>query len=182
MITADAIGDGLARGEFFLEYLPTVSLADGHCTGAEALARWRRSSGVVQPEEFIHIIEGTHLSGTAHVLGVGNRGEGVGRLAPDHKRRAHRRQCPPGDPGARRAGIRSREDRVVRHQESDHPRGHGARHSRQPGPRRPRGSVPVRRPDCSRRRDAERDQPRDPVALHSGRDQDGPVARRPDHT
>jgi sensor c-di-GMP phosphodiesterase-like protein len=64
MITADAIGDGLARGEFFLEYLPTVSLADGHCTGAEALARWRRPSGVVQPEEFIHIIEGTHLSGT----------------------------------------------------------------------------------------------------------------------
>jgi sensor c-di-GMP phosphodiesterase-like protein len=63
MITADAIGDGLARGEFFLEYLPTVSLADGRCTGAEALARWRRSSGVVQPEEFIHIIEGTHLSG-----------------------------------------------------------------------------------------------------------------------
>ena len=64
MITADDIGDGLARGEFFLEYLPTVSLADGRCKGAEALARWRRSSGVVQPEEFIHIIEGTHLSGT----------------------------------------------------------------------------------------------------------------------
>jgi Predicted signal transduction protein containing sensor and EAL domains len=63
MITADAISDGLARGEFFLEYLPTVSLADGRCMGAEALARWRRSSGVVQPEEFIHTIEGTHLSG-----------------------------------------------------------------------------------------------------------------------
>jgi sensor c-di-GMP phosphodiesterase-like protein len=63
MIDADAIRDGLAQGEFFLEYLPTVSLVDGRCMGAEALARWRRSSGVVQPDEFIHIIEGTHLSG-----------------------------------------------------------------------------------------------------------------------
>jgi sensor c-di-GMP phosphodiesterase-like protein len=63
MISADAIRDGLVQGEFFLEYLPTVSLADGRCTGAEALARWRRSSGVVQPDDFIPIIEGTHLSG-----------------------------------------------------------------------------------------------------------------------
>jgi sensor c-di-GMP phosphodiesterase-like protein len=63
MITADAIRDGLVQGEFFLEYLPTVSLADGRCVGAEALSRWRRSSGVVQPDEFIPLIEGTHLSG-----------------------------------------------------------------------------------------------------------------------
>jgi len=63
MINADAIRDGLSQGEFFLEYLPTVSLADGRCMGAEALARWGRPSGVVQPEEFINIIEGTHLSG-----------------------------------------------------------------------------------------------------------------------
>jgi sensor c-di-GMP phosphodiesterase-like protein len=63
MISADAIRDGLVQGEFFLEYLPTVSLTDGRCVGAEALARWRRPSGVVQPDEFIPIIEGTHLSG-----------------------------------------------------------------------------------------------------------------------
>ena len=63
MISADAIRDGLVQGEFFLEYLPTVSLADGRCVGAEALARWRRSSGVVQPDEFIPLIEGTHVSG-----------------------------------------------------------------------------------------------------------------------
>jgi sensor c-di-GMP phosphodiesterase-like protein len=63
MISLDAIRDGVAQGEFFLKYLPTVSLADGRCTGAEALARWRRPSGVVQPGEFIHLIEGTHLSG-----------------------------------------------------------------------------------------------------------------------
>jgi sensor c-di-GMP phosphodiesterase-like protein len=63
MISLDAIRDGLVQGEFFLEYLPTVSLADGRCVGAEALARWRRPSGVVQPSEFIHLVEGTNLSG-----------------------------------------------------------------------------------------------------------------------
>jgi len=63
MISLHAIGEGLARGEFFLEYLPTVSLADGRCVGAEALSRWRRPSGLVQPDEFIHRIEGTPLSG-----------------------------------------------------------------------------------------------------------------------
>src|SRR4030095_10787506 len=63
MISLDAIRDGLAQGEFFLEYLPTVTLADGRCAGAEALARWRRSSGVVQPLEFIDLVEGTYLSG-----------------------------------------------------------------------------------------------------------------------
>ena len=63
MISIDAIRDGLVQGEFFLEYLPTVSLVDGRCTGAEALTRWRRPSGVLQPDEFIHLIEGTYLSG-----------------------------------------------------------------------------------------------------------------------
>ena len=63
MISADAIREGLVTGEFFLEYLPTVSLADGRCVGAEALTRWRRSSGVVQPDDFIPVIEGTYLSG-----------------------------------------------------------------------------------------------------------------------
>jgi len=63
MISVDAIRDGLDKGEFFLEYLPTVSLADGRCTGAEALARWRRPSGVVQPGDFIPVVEGTHLAG-----------------------------------------------------------------------------------------------------------------------
>jgi sensor c-di-GMP phosphodiesterase-like protein len=63
MITLDEIRAGLEQGEFFLEYLPTVSLADGQCVGAEALARWRRPSGVVPPGQFIPLIEGTPASG-----------------------------------------------------------------------------------------------------------------------
>jgi len=63
VITLDAIQAGLTQGEFFLEYLPTVSLADNRCVGAEALARWRRPSGVVTPDVFIPLIEQTPLSG-----------------------------------------------------------------------------------------------------------------------
>jgi sensor c-di-GMP phosphodiesterase-like protein len=63
-VTLEEIRAGLADGEFFLEYMPTVSLADGRCVGAEALTRWRRPSGVVQPNDFISIVEGTHVSGS----------------------------------------------------------------------------------------------------------------------
>ena len=62
-LSLDAIRAGLNDGEFLLEYMPTVSLTDGRCVGAEALTRWRRASGLVQPAEFIGLIEGTHLSG-----------------------------------------------------------------------------------------------------------------------
>src|SRR3954447_1736357 len=63
MITLEEIRVALTEGEFFLEYLPTVTLAEGRCVGAEALARWRRPSGVVPPGEFIPLIEGTPVSG-----------------------------------------------------------------------------------------------------------------------
>jgi sensor c-di-GMP phosphodiesterase-like protein len=63
MINPDEIRGGLAQGEFFLEYLPTVSLVDGRCTGAEALARWRRPAGVVQPMDFIPEAENTTIVG-----------------------------------------------------------------------------------------------------------------------
>lgn len=54
---------GMAAGEFFLEYSPFVSLVDGTCLGGEALARWRRPSGVVMPSEFIPLAENTPFSG-----------------------------------------------------------------------------------------------------------------------
>ena len=63
MIGFDEIQTGLDRGELFLEYLPTVALETGRCVGAEALTRWRRPGGVVPPDEFIPVVEGTPLSG-----------------------------------------------------------------------------------------------------------------------
>jgi len=63
MSAVDAVYAGLTKGEFFLEYLPTVALAEGRCVGAEALVRWRRPSRVVPPCEFIPLIEGTPVSG-----------------------------------------------------------------------------------------------------------------------
>jgi len=63
MISLDTMRAGLAQGEFFLEYMPTVSLVDGRCTGAEALVRWNHESGVYSPDEFIPVAENTPLSG-----------------------------------------------------------------------------------------------------------------------
>src|SRR5436190_1546629 len=63
MITVDEVRAGLTQGEFLLEYLPTVSLADGRCVGAEALTRWRRPSGLVPPDAFIPLIEETPVAG-----------------------------------------------------------------------------------------------------------------------
>jgi EAL domain-containing protein (putative c-di-GMP-specific phosphodiesterase class I) len=63
MIALDEIKTGLTQEEFFLEYLPTVSLTDGRCIGAEALIRWKRASGTVPPGEFIPVTDNTPLSG-----------------------------------------------------------------------------------------------------------------------
>jgi sensor c-di-GMP phosphodiesterase-like protein len=63
MVDLAAIQDGLVQGQFFLEYLPTISLADGHCLGAEALIRWRTATGLIPPDRFIPRVENTPLSG-----------------------------------------------------------------------------------------------------------------------
>lgn len=63
MINSDELLDALSRREFFLEYLPTISLRDGRCIGAEALTRWKRPTGVVSPVDFIPFMENTPLSG-----------------------------------------------------------------------------------------------------------------------
>ncbi|WP_291993086.1 EAL domain-containing protein [Candidatus Accumulibacter sp. ACC003] len=60
----NAIHEGLKAGDFFVEYLPIISLGDQTCLGAEALIRWRRPGGeVIQPGEFIPLLENTPLSG-----------------------------------------------------------------------------------------------------------------------
>jgi sensor c-di-GMP phosphodiesterase-like protein len=50
--------------EFFLVYLPTISLPDGRCAGAEALIRWRRADqSVIDAREFIPATDRTPLAG-----------------------------------------------------------------------------------------------------------------------
>lgn len=63
MIRPDKIQAGLGQGEFFIEDLPIVELAQARCVGAEALVRWQRPTGVVLPDDFIPLIEHTPLSG-----------------------------------------------------------------------------------------------------------------------
>jgi len=63
MIDLEMIRAGLDRNEFFLEYLPIVSLEPERCVGAEALLRWQRSTGVVFPDDFVRLVENTPLSG-----------------------------------------------------------------------------------------------------------------------
>ena len=67
MVTAADIQAGLERNEFFLEYQPVVSVADGRCVGCEALLRWRRLGRVVGPQEFIPLAEETGM-----ILNIGN--------------------------------------------------------------------------------------------------------------
>jgi EAL domain-containing protein (putative c-di-GMP-specific phosphodiesterase class I) len=62
-ITMETISDGLYRKEFFVEYLPTISLKDRKCLGAESLVRWRRNTSLIAPLNFIPLIENSPLSG-----------------------------------------------------------------------------------------------------------------------
>jgi EAL domain-containing protein (putative c-di-GMP-specific phosphodiesterase class I) len=84
-LNLDAVRAGLDAGEFYLQYMPTMSLADGRCVGAEALTRWRRPSGVVQPAEFIGVIEGTHLSGALTYWVLETVAKELGAWLRDHK-------------------------------------------------------------------------------------------------
>lgn len=86
MVTAADIQAGLERNEFFLEYQPVVSVADGRCVGCEALLRWRRLGRVVGPQEFIPLAEETAQGGllTYHTIETVARELGPWLLARPH--------------------------------------------------------------------------------------------------
>jgi sensor c-di-GMP phosphodiesterase-like protein len=59
-----ALGAGLRRHQFFLEYQPLIDLRSGHCVGVEALLRWRDGAGeLVPPEVFIPVAETSGMIG-----------------------------------------------------------------------------------------------------------------------
>jgi sensor c-di-GMP phosphodiesterase-like protein len=63
MITREQIRSGFEHSEFYIEYMPTMSLSDNRCVGAEALLRWKHSDEIISPLEYIPVIEQTPLSG-----------------------------------------------------------------------------------------------------------------------
>jgi EAL domain-containing protein (putative c-di-GMP-specific phosphodiesterase class I) len=63
MITPEDVRAGMERGEIFLTYLPTVTLENARCIGAEALVRWRRGQEILPGGDFIPVIENTPMSG-----------------------------------------------------------------------------------------------------------------------
>ncbi len=63
MTDLEAIRTGLNRGEFFVEYIPTIDLDSGRCVGAEALSRWRGPSGTVNPFDAADLTRDIALSG-----------------------------------------------------------------------------------------------------------------------
>lgn len=86
MITPDDIQAGLERGEFFPQYQPIVSLADGRCVGCEALLRWKRMGRVLGPREFIAQAEESALGGllTYHSIETAARELGPWLLERPH--------------------------------------------------------------------------------------------------
>lgn len=52
---------GLESGSFKAFFMPIASLRTGRIVGFEALARWQESGGVLEPAEFVPILESTAL-------------------------------------------------------------------------------------------------------------------------
>lgn len=59
----DRIHNALKNDEFFVEYMPTMSLVEQRCVGAEVLMRWQLDDQIIPPLEFIPAVENTPLAG-----------------------------------------------------------------------------------------------------------------------
>jgi hypothetical protein len=70
----------MANNEFFLLYQPTVDLSSGYINGVEALLRWRHPKrGIVQPINFISVLESTGLISLRWASGYCRRPAGKAR-------------------------------------------------------------------------------------------------------
>ena len=84
MKTIEQIKTALNNSEFYLEYMPTVSLDDNRCVGAEALIRWRHLGEEISPLEFIPVIENTAVSGLVTFWVIEEVGRELGDWLRDH--------------------------------------------------------------------------------------------------
>ena len=84
MIDPQQVREALFAGELFLEYLPSVALADGRSVGCEALVRWRQHDRVVMPMEFIPAIENTPVSGLLTYWVLDTAGRELGQWLHTH--------------------------------------------------------------------------------------------------
>lgn len=120
MMTPADIRDAMDRGELFIEYLPTVMLSDQRCVGAEALVRWRRDGAVLQPCDFLPVIEQTPLSGTLTYWVIDTVATELSEWLGRHPDVQIGINVPPEILGrggieyaARRSGLRARADQIV---------------------------------------------------------------------
>ncbi len=63
MKTLEQVKNAFDNNEFHMVYMPTISLVDNKCVGAEALIRWTKAGENITPDEFIPTIENTSMSG-----------------------------------------------------------------------------------------------------------------------
>ncbi len=84
MPLSEEIARAMKHGELFLNYLPTVSLADARCLGAEALVRWRRRKVVLPAGAFIPLIENTPVSGMITYWVIDTVAAELGAWLDDH--------------------------------------------------------------------------------------------------
>lgn len=120
MIKPSDVRAALDRGELFIEYLPTVTLSDRRCVGAEALVRWRRAGSVLQPADFVPVVEDTPMSGTLTYWVIDTVATELSDWLALHPEVQIGINVPPEILGrggieyaARRSGLRARADQIV---------------------------------------------------------------------
>jgi sensor c-di-GMP phosphodiesterase-like protein len=120
MITAEDVRAGLERGEIFVTYLPTVTLENARCIGAEALVRWKRGPEILPGGDFIPVIENTPMSGAITYWVIDTVATELGEWLGEHSDAHISINVPPEILGrggleyaATRSGLRARVGQII---------------------------------------------------------------------